>query len=519
MNNYRNEPKQHPVAGLTVATLGCLVAGCMTACTGPDAPTDRAGGDTVVLQLASSDGVGVDPATYQGPAEFVEALSEVSGGRLKVEITWDYASGAADAETQLVEAIANGEVDGGWPPSRAFARAGIEGLEAVEAPMLLTSEAAVEDLVSGDVADGVLTQLDGTGITGLGLMAAPLRRPISGDKPLVGLEDWNDATFRVFNSPVQAAAVRALGARPVNSGTSFGEALRVGDLDGAEVDVVVKDLPIFVRNITGNVVLWPKVFVAAFNEELFGALTEQQQAWIREAAERATKASVDAPYDASVDLQPYCDRGTTVHAASPAQLAALRAAVAPVLQDLRRDPETADLMEAVDELAAEHPDTDVPPPAGGCDGTTSTADGGMPTTDAPIADGTYRAEIPEEATVEVGNGDGWSGTWTLRVQDGTFAFTCRPLDLPGTDCGRATTDDVLEAGFLKGDDTTAWFIPNGKIISDLTGCELPPTADDPDACLVFPPYGASWIQDGDELTFTDSSNYTLTLAPWQRVQE
>ncbi len=519
MNNQRNVFKRHRAVGLTMAAIGSLVAGGMTGCSGPAAPTDRAGGDTVVLQLASSDGEGVDPATYQGPAEFVEALGEVSGGRLKAEITWDYASGAADAETQLVEAIANGDVDGGWPATRAFARAGIEGLEAVEAPMVLTSEAAVEDLVSGDAADSALAQLNGSGITGLTLMAAPLRRPLSGDRPLVAREDWNGATFRVFNSPVQAAAVRALGARPVNIGPSFGEALRVGDLDGAEVDVVVKDLPTYIRNITSNVVLWPKVFVAAFNDEVFGDLTAQQQAWIREAAERATKASVDAPYDASVDLQPYCDRGTAVHEASPAQLAALRAAVAPVLEDLRRDPETADLMEAVDKLAAQHPNTDVPAPAGGCDGTDSSANGGMPTTDAPIADGTYRAEIPEEATVEVGNAEGWGGTWTLRVQDGTFAFACRPLDLPGTDCGHATTDDVLEAGLLKGDNATAWFIPDGKILSDLTGCELPPTVDDPDACLVLPPYSASWSQEGDELNFSDSSMYTLTLVPWRRVQE
>ena len=302
MNTLRHSTGPLPAAGVT-AVLVCLFAGGLAACSAPAAPTDRAGGDTVVLHLATSDGEGVDPATYQGPMEFVDALEEVSDGRLKVDLAWQYALGAADAESQLVEAIASGEVDGGWPATRAFARTGVEGLEAVEAPMLLTSEAAIEELVSGDVAKDVLAQLDGTGMTGVGLMAAPLRRPVSGEEPIVGPEDWGGVTFRVYNSPVQAAAVRALGGRPVNMVHDWSEALRVGDLDGAEVDVVTTQLPAQVHNITSNVVLWPKVFVTTFNEELFDSLTGQQQDWIRAAAARAAAASVDAAYDASVDLQ------------------------------------------------------------------------------------------------------------------------------------------------------------------------------------------------------------------------
>ena len=498
------------------AAVGCLLAGGLAACSAPAAQTDRAGSDSVVLHLATTDGQGVDPRTNQGPAEFVDALEEVSDGRLAVDLTWGFAPGAADAETQLVEAIANGDVDGGWPATRAFARADIEGLEAVEAPMLMTSEAAVEELVTGDVADEVLAQLDGTGMTPVGLMAAPLRHPVSGATPLVGPEDWGGVTFRVYNSPVQAAAVRALGGRPVNMVHDWSEALRVGDLDGAEADIVTTELPSEVQNITSNVVLWPKVFVTTFNQRLFDSLNAQQQEWILEAAARATEASVDAPYDASVDLQAYCDRGTHVHEATGAQLDELRAAVAPVLRDLRTDPETSSLMRAVDRLAARHPHADVAQPAGGCTGADQ-GSGGLPTEDAPLPDGTYRAEIPEEATTEIGNGDGWSGVWTLQVSNGTFALSCRPLDLPGTDCGTTVTDEELEAGQLKGDDTTVWFIGDPEMMAELTGCELPPTADDPDVCDMAPIYSASWRQEGDRLIFTGSEAHHLTLVPWQKV--
>jgi hypothetical protein len=296
------------------------------------------------------------------------------------------------------------------------------------------------------------------------------------------------------------------------------EALRVGDLDGAEVDVAV-DLPIDVHHVTGNVVLWPKVFVTAFNEDMFESLTAEQQAWIREAAERATVASVEAPYDESFDLQPYCDRGDVLHQATTTQLAGLRAAISPVLDDLRRDPETAELMEAVEGLAERFPDTDVASPVGGCDGTARGSGDGVPTTDAPVPDGTYRAEITVEDTAEVGNDGGFSGTWTLRVQDSTYALSCRPLDLPGTDCGHTNTTDVLNAGFLKGDDVTVWFVTDAKMLSDLTGCELPPTTDDPDACFMLPPDQASWRQDGDRLTLSGATEQTLNLGQWQRVAD
>ena len=96
-------------------------------------------------------------------------------------------------------------------------------------------------------------------------------------------------------------------------------------------------------------------------------------------------------------------------------------------------------------------------------------------------------------------------------------LTCRPLDLPGTDCGTTITDEELEAGQLKGDDTTVWFIGDPEMMSELTGCELPPTADDPDVCIMAPPYSASWRQEGDRLIFTDSEAHHLTLVPWQRV--
>src|SRR4029450_1981071 len=90
--------------------------------------TDKSGGDTAVLRLATIDRVNNNGQSY-GPEAFVETLEKVSDGRIKVEVTTDYEGGAPEAESNLVKAIASGDVDGGWPSTRAFANAGIGGAE------------------------------------------------------------------------------------------------------------------------------------------------------------------------------------------------------------------------------------------------------------------------------------------------------------------------------------------------------------------------------------------------------
>ena len=119
MTAQRSRAAVRYLASGAVAVLA--VAGCQAAAGG-----DKAGNEAVVLRLASIDQVN-DTGQGYGPEAFVDALTEISGGELQVEVLTDYGGGDASAESDLVEAIASGDVDGGWPATRAFARAGIAG--------------------------------------------------------------------------------------------------------------------------------------------------------------------------------------------------------------------------------------------------------------------------------------------------------------------------------------------------------------------------------------------------------
>ena len=140
-------------AGIRVVIAIAIMA--LAACQGTR-NVDKTGGDTTILRLATFEGQVDDNGQNYGPQAFVDNLRKLSGGHLKVELTTDYGGNAPDAESRVVRAIASGEVDGGWPSTRAFANAGIPGLGVVEAPMTITSYAAEKALVSGPVAGKLL---------------------------------------------------------------------------------------------------------------------------------------------------------------------------------------------------------------------------------------------------------------------------------------------------------------------------------------------------------------------------
>ena len=224
--------------------------------------------------------------------------------------------------------------------------------------MTITSYAAEKALVSGPVAGKLLGRLDGTGVVGLGLTVGPLRLPFAAKAPLLGPGDWKGVRFRVFNSPVQADAVRALGATPVNLSFSFIDELRAGTLQGAEFDI-----PGYEHNgytteaghVTANVVLWPKVYVLALSKKRFDALTTQQQAWVRGAARQAVTASVDATYGQASVVRTLCDRGVRFADATPGQIKGLRAKLRPVLERLAAKPADAQLLRDIQTIANQHP--------------------------------------------------------------------------------------------------------------------------------------------------------------------
>lgn len=490
-------------------------------------PQDKAGAQTLVLKLATTDLVAINGPAF-GQKAFIDDLTSVSGGLIKVDMTLGFDNLAADSETKLVQAIASGDVDGGWPATRAFANAGIRGLEAVEAPLTISNYAASKALVSGAVATDLLAQLDGSGIKGLALAVGPLRRPFAAQAPLLGMQDWKGAPFRSFNSPVQADTIQALGATPINAGSDWVDQVAAGTLRGAEFDILQyasNDNGAAAPFVTANVVLWPKVLVLALSQKRWDALSGQQRAWVQQAADLAMKASVDATWDESTAAAGLCASGVRFVDASASQLAALHEAVAPVIATLAADPVNGPLLAKIQAIAGGHPQVEEPNVPATCrDLGTGIATPSIPPDPSSLPAGTYREQVTT-AEVDAGGASdqGLAGTWTLTVAGGTYTLSCRFIGQPESDCGGSHFDGgTVEAGRLRGRGNTVYFVGDADLEHQASGCLLPPSATLEYHCNVIPPYWLNWSLNGDQLTFSHPGGDLIdgqmfSIATWTRI--
>jgi TRAP-type C4-dicarboxylate transport system substrate-binding protein len=507
------------------STAAAVATVAMAAACASGAPADKAGSETVVLKLASIDDVNSNGQSF-GPQAFVADLNKLSGGHLKVEVTKEFGAGAADAESRLVKAIAAGTLDGGWPSTRAFAGAGINGLEVAQAPMLITSYAAEKALVTSPVAGELLAPLKGSGVVGLGLSVGPLRRPFAAGKPLLGPSDWAGAAFRVYNSPVEAEAVKALGATPANVGFEWVDQVRDGTLRGVEFDIAQYSRngeTTVAGNVTANVVLWPKMFVLSLSQKRFDSLSAEQQGWVREAAKQAVQTSVDSSYDETTPARALCTVGARFFWASPAQLQALRTSFKPVIDRLAADQTSGPALKQLQAIAAKFPDPLTPDVTDTCRGagTAGAAASKIPTQVSKLPDGVFRQQVTATEVEAAGrsNNDGLSGTWTLTVRHGTYEVRCRPLGNPGHDCGNLATDNPVEVGDLRGIGAHVYFVPDATRLAALVGCKLPTSSTKSDHCGPALSYETDWKITGDELIFTGDAADVIGLGikPYKKI--
>lgn len=513
--SFTQSASSQPARSLSaIAVLGVVaLVGCSSPAAGGSNPGRGGNTPNVVLTFATIDSIG-----HGGESEFINAVKDVSGGRLTLKVESEYGDAAPGAESELVQAVAAGSLDGGVAATRAYAKARIHGLQAVEAPLLLDSDRAVSEVVNGPVGRDLLAGLEDDGLHGLALMHGGLRRPVSADTPLLGPEDWKDVRFRVYNSPVQSATIKALGGRPVDASYQWVDRVRANELDGGEfalqglVDFNLGDGLDFV---TVNVVLWPKVDTLIINKKRWEGLTDQQRAWLATAAERAKGANDGVDRDESDAAAKVCAAGVRLPSASRVQLAGIETAAQTVRRALAADAAEAGLLQALEPIAERHKGPSVPTIPQGCEAPRSTTGSGTTSTQGVIPDGTYRMSVTQEELTEAGlsNGPGFSGTWTMKVAGGAYELTCAPTTNPGKDCGNFTgpADTVLERGPLLE-------VPGGVQLA----FDRDPAQRNCSGCPPSQGYIVGWALAADVLTLKHAAQDAAespqwTFHPWSKI--
>jgi TRAP-type C4-dicarboxylate transport system substrate-binding protein len=342
------------LATVALAVVAAVVAG---GCGGDGAGGDKAGGagEPVVLRMANSYG---DLQSVPVIEYFVSQVKERSGGNVRIQVVDRWGDFSADAEQQVVRAVAADEIDLGWAGARVFDTVGVTSFQALQAPMLIDSYALQQAVVASDIPARMMEELNKLGVTGLGVLADGLRKPIALEQPLLGAADWRGITFGTsYKSGVQAQAIRALGATPMEVlGPTREQALKDGQLQGFELDLFLYERNLLANRapyVAANVTLWPQMDVLLANPSRLERLTEQQRGWLQQAAQDAAGRSAALTEHANRDAQALknaCQSGARFANASPADLAALRKAFAPVYASLEQDSRTKAFIQRIQTL-------------------------------------------------------------------------------------------------------------------------------------------------------------------------
>jgi TRAP-type C4-dicarboxylate transport system substrate-binding protein len=434
---------------VALAVIAAVVGGC-----GGGAAGDKAGGagEPVVLRMANTNGDLNDLPAVQA---FVSQVEERSGGNLRIQVVNRWGDYANDAEEQVVRAVAAGKADLGWAGTRVFDTLGVTSLQALQTPMLIDSYALERAVVASEIPGQMLQGLTETGVRGLGILADGLRQPIAVKHPLLGVGDWRGITFGSAKSQIQARAIRALGATPMEIfRRSRNQALLDGTLQGFEMSLLVYEHnvpPPRAPYVTANVILWPQLDVLLANPGRLARLTGQQRGWLQQAAQAAADRSAALAERANRDAQALknaCQSGARLATASPADLAALRTAFAPVYASLERDPQTKAFIERIQALKRSAPAGAPLAIPAGCTGKAPQQPAARAGTVPVDLNGTYRYLLTKEDARKGGeaNLDEFPSVTTVKLQDGRVDGGCFGQGATYSVTGDQITFDTPEYG-------------------------------------------------------------------------
>lgn len=393
------------------------------------------------------------------------AIAADTGGGVGIEIDWEWqdAHAASDVEEQIVSAVAAGELDFAFVGTRAFADLGVHAFDALTAPFLVDSYALQAAVLDSDIPARMLADLDASelGVTGLTVVAGPLRRPLGVDGGLVGPDDFTGITLHTWRSSTNAATAEALGAAHTDV---FGPERDAG-LDDGTIDATENSLHWLSTNgrtsyITLNAPLWPATAVLIANPGVLGGLTAEQRGAI-DAAAAESFPTPDELADADADLiVQLCSAGKEFVETSEDDLAALRTTVEPVYDSLAEDAATAGYLSEIEQLkAATAPDELTIPDECRAGAPASATDTTPGVEESSVLNGTYRLEWTAEELIELTGVNeqtarGNDGGYVLTLEDGEFTQTWD--DQPGDACGGTYAVSGNRIAMVAASDLAEW---------------------------------------------------------------
>lgn len=391
----RQPGHNHATMGRRLALLvvmAALLAGCGSA------GSDKAGGVTapVTLRIAAH-----EYHNFVGGL-FRDQVRRLSGGRIRIQFipgTGD--DDPADVDVRHARQVRDGRYDLGVVNAQAWSDAGVTSLEPLQAPLLMSDQSLIRAVVAGPIGERMLNAMKAQHVVGLSLVRLwPLHPMGYRGRPMTNPAGFQGTHVHVPVSRLNDAVVSALGATPVHvAGVHIGQDIAQHRIDGDEMPSIGPPG----QWLTANVTLVADAVTIVANEKRFGQLSDEQQRILRTAAARAAKRADntlqdDADSDGKLARR-YCARGHVV-LARDADIAAFERAFRPVYQQLERDPQVAQTIADIRDLARRTPRDPMPRIPASC--SRLPVAGGTGERDPSFLNGTYRWKITRAGALKVG---------------------------------------------------------------------------------------------------------------------
>ncbi|HEY6693973.1 MAG TPA: hypothetical protein VI006_14070 [Solirubrobacteraceae bacterium] len=417
-----------------VLVAGLALAGC--------GGHDKAGGTpatgTVTIEVAMRDD---SPRLISA---YSDAVARIAEAPTRIEPRTHWRSQEADSEVRTIADVRGGRLGFALVSARALDTLGVQSFAPMLAPFAIDSLETERRVLASGLTDRALASLEQIGVVGVAVLPGDLRHPLGLTRPLLRPSDFDGAFIGVRASTVAKRTFEQLGATVAfSSGDDFagfdGIESDLRSLEGVRADEGAVSL-------AADLSLWPRVLVLVANQQAWERLSPARRDALRETGRAALP---DAIADLRVsDADAYdilCRRGRVAFArATPADVDALRRAVAPVTRDLDR----ADVTEIARlRAAAGEPPLHPPcrPPARAKPGLATPVDG-VWRFDSDEADARAAHIADEDLTPE-----NW-GHHVLVFSRGRFAITQEDREactwVYGTYrvSGRRVTWDVIDGG-------------------------------------------------------------------------
>ena len=328
----------------------------MTGCSSQDRVGPAAQATPRVLKLATALGPGV-------LERVAEELDRRSGGSLTIAFQEDAHAGDPDAEHLIIEDAMRGDLDLAWVGSRAWDSVGVTAFDALHAPLLIDSYDLEGRVLENDqLLQPMADALKAKGLVLVGVLPGPMRLLFGRERSFVNASDLHGATVGMNESAVAKLTFEALGATPKTSAFNGAPIDSMDLIEQQASSVFGNEYDKDGGYVTANVPLWPRPIVIFASRRAYDSLSETDRTTLREAVMQARAKVLDETVaNETGAATSMCERGTAFVNATDADIAGLRSAVAPVYDQLREDPVTADLITRIEALkVGSKPDTAIP---------------------------------------------------------------------------------------------------------------------------------------------------------------